>query len=186
VCFGFFFLYAVVISVVQTFAPTAAAHLHDVPVALIAACLTAYMVASAGGMLVGGFLVTDPSRCERIVALGFGLAACMALLLAFADFPPIAVPVLFGAMGFASGLAGPSRDLIVKRATPANASGRVYGVVYAGLDIGQACAPLLFGAMMDRGHYRSVILGLALVQAVLIAGAFNVRKARRTTLVASA
>ncbi|MDM0046296.1 MFS transporter [Variovorax dokdonensis] len=184
-CFGFFFLYAVVISVVQTFAPTAASHLHDVPVALIAVCLTAYMVASAGGMLVGGFLVADASRCERIVAIGFGLAALMALVLAFGDFRAGLVPVLFGAMGFASGLAGPSRDLIVKRATPANASGRVYGVVYAGLDIGQALAPLIFGTLMDHGQFRSVILGLAVVQAALIAGAFNVQKARRTTLVSA-
>ncbi len=182
-CFGFFFLYAVVISVVQTFAPTAAGHLHAVPVALIAVCLTVYMVASAGGMLVGGFLVADPSRCERIVGIGFGLAAMLALVLALADFPPVVVPVLFGAMGFATGLAGPSRDLLVKRSTPANATGRVYGVVYAGLDIGQAAAPLVFGALMDHGQYRSVIIGLALVQATLIAGAFNVQRVRRTALV---
>ncbi|MBS0451107.1 MAG: MFS transporter [Proteobacteria bacterium] len=182
-CFGFFFVYAVVISVVQTFAPTAAAHLHAVPVALVAMCLTAYMVASAGGMLVGGFLVSDPSRVERIVAIGFGLAATVALVLALADFPAWLVPVLFGAMGFASGIAGPSRDLLVKRSTPANASGRVYGVVYAGLDIGQATAPLIFGTLMDHGQYRSVILGLAVVQAVLVASAFNVQRARRTVLV---
>ncbi len=182
-CFAFFFVYAVVISVVQTFAPTAAAHLHAVPVALVAMCLTAYMVASAGGMLVGGFLVADPSRVERIVAIGFGLAATVALVLALADFPPVVVPVLFGAMGFASGIAGPSRDLLVKRSTPANATGRVYGVVYAGLDIGQAAAPLVFGTLMDHGQYRSVILGLAVVQAVLVASAFNVKRVRRTALV---
>ncbi|SFM55645.1 MFS transporter [Variovorax sp. OV329] len=182
-CFGFFFLYAVVISVVQTFAPSAAAHLHAVPVGLVALCLTTYMVASAGGMLVGGFLVTDPSRCERIVAIGFGLAAALALVLALADFAPVLVPVLFGGMGFASGIAGPSRDLLVKRSTPPNATGRVYGVVYAGLDIGQATAPLIFGALMDHGQYRSVILGLAVVQATLIAGAFNVQRVRRTALV---
>lgn len=171
------------ISVVQTFAPSAAAHLHDVPVGLVALCLTAYMVASAGGMLVGGFLVTDPSRCEKVVGIGFGLAASLALVLALAEFPPVMVPVLFGAMGFASGLAGPSRDLLVKRSTPPNATGRVYGVVYAGLDIGQATAPLIFGALMDHGQYRSVILGLALVQATLIAGAFRVQRVRRTALV---
>ena len=182
-CFAFFFVYAVVISVVQTFAPSAAAHLHAVPVALVAMCLTAYMVASAGGMLVGGFLVADPSRVERIVAIGFGLAATVALVLALADFPPVVVPVLFGAMGFASGIAGPSRDLLVKRSTPANATGRVYGVVYAGLDIGQAAAPLVFGTLMDHGQYRSVILGLAIVQAVLVASAFNVKRVRRTALV---
>ena len=182
-CFGFFFFYAMVISVVQTFAPVAAGHLHAVPVALVAVCLTVYMVASAAGMVVGGFLASDPSRCERIVGAGFGIAAVLALVLAFATFPAVLVPVLFGAMGFASGIAGPSRDLLVKKSTPPNATGRVYGVVYAGLDIGQAVAPLIFGRLMDNGRYMSVILGLALVQAVLIASAFNVRRVRRTALV---
>lgn len=181
-CFGFFFFYAMVISVVQTFAPVAAGHLHDVPLALVAVCLTVYMVASAGGMVVGGFLVTDPSRCERIVGLSFGIAALLALTLAFASFSPTLVPVLFGLMGFASGIAGPSRDLLVKRSTPPNATGRVYGVVYAGLDIGQAVAPLIFGGLMDRGQYLSVIVGLAITQGVLIASAFNVRRVRRTVL----
>ncbi|MBN8749322.1 Fosmidomycin resistance protein [Xylophilus ampelinus] len=181
-CFGFFFFYAMVISIVQTFAPVAAGKLHAVPVALVAICLTVYMVASSAGMVVGGFLASDPSRCERIVGIGFGIAAAFALVMALADFPPVVVPVLFGAMGFASGIAGPSRDLLVKRSTPANASGRVYGVVYAGLDIGQAVAPLIFGRLMDAGQYTSVILGLALVQGVLIASAFNVRRARREAL----
>lgn len=182
-CFGFFFFYAAVISVVQTFAPVAAGHLHAVPVALVAVCLTVYMVASAAGMVVGGFLASDPSRCERIVGAGFGVAAALALVLAFAQFPPVMVPVLFGAMGFVSGIAGPSRDLLVKKSTPPNATGRVYGVVYAGLDIGQAVAPLVFGRLMDHGQYTSVIVGLALVQGVLIASAFNVRRVRRTALV---
>ncbi len=182
-CFGFFFFYAMVVSIVQTFAPVAAGHLHDVPLALVAICLTVYMVAASAGMVVGGFLATDPSRCERIVGIGFGIAATLALILALADFPPIVVPVLFGAMGLVSGIAGPSRDLLVKRSTPANASGRVYGVVYAGLDIGQAVAPLIFGRLMDHGQYASVIFGLALVQAVLIASAFNVRRVRREALV---
>ncbi|RYF79650.1 MAG: MFS transporter [Comamonadaceae bacterium] len=181
-CFGFFFFYAMVISVVQTFAPVAAGHLHAVPVALVAICLTVYMVANSAGMVLGGFLASDPARCERIVGVGFGIAAVITLVLALADFPPVVVPVLFGLMGFASGIAGPSRDLLVKRSTPANASGRVYGVVYAGLDIGQAIAPLIFGRLMDHGQHRAVILGLAIVQAVLIASAFNVRRARREAL----
>ena len=182
-CFGFFLFYAMVISVVQTFAPVAAGHLHAVPVALVAVCLTVYMVASAVGMVFGGFLASDPSCCERIVGAGFGIAAMLALFLAFGDFAPVVVPVLFGAMGFASGIAGPSRDLLVKKSTPANATGRVYGVVYAGLDIGQAVAPLIFGRLMDNGRYTAVILGLAVVQGVLIASAFNVRRVRREAFV---
>ena len=181
-CFTFFFWYAGVLSVVQAFAPEAARQLHDVPVPLVALCLTIYMTASAGGMVLGGFLASDPTRCERIVGAGFSIAAGVALLLALGSFAAAWVPVLFGVMGFASGIAGPSRDLLVKRSTPDNASGRVYGVVYAGLDIGQAAAPLLFGTLMDHGQFRSVLLGLALLQGVLIASAFNVRRVRRTAL----
>lgn len=181
-CFAFFFWYAAVLSVIQTFAPDAARQLHGVPLPLVAMCLTIYMLGSAGGMVLGGFLASDAARCERIVGLGFSIAAALALLLAVGNLAAWMVPVLFGLMGFASGMAGPSRDLLVKRSTPDNASGRVYGVVYAGLDIGQAIAPLLFGVLMDQGQYRSVLLGLVLLQAVLVASAFKVRKVRRTAL----
>lgn len=179
-CFAFFFFYAIIISVVQAFAPEAARQLHDVPTALAAACLTVYMVCSAGGMVLGGFLAADPSRCERVVGAGFGAAAVIAVLIGLAPLPALAVPVLFGIMGFAAGIAGPSRDLLVKRSTPENSTGRVYGVVYSGLDIGQAFAPLVFGALMDHHNYQGVWIGLVVTQAVLIASAFNVRKARRT------
>ena len=184
-CFAFFFFYAMSLSVVQTFAPAAAAHLHDVPAAWVAMCLTVYMLASAGGMVLGGFLAANPARCERIVGVGFGIAASIALVMGLADVPGAMVPVLFGAMGFSAGIAGPSRDLLVKRSTPENATGRVYGVVYSGLDIGQAFAPLVFGQLMDRGQFQSVWIGLAIVQGVLIASAFNVRRVRRTALVAA-
>ena len=182
-CFAFFFFYAVALSGVQTFAPGAARMLHDVPLDVSAMCLTIYMVCAAGGMVVGGFLVADPARCERVIGVGFGVAAAVAVVIGFADLPAMAVPVLFGVMGFGAGIAGPSRDLIVKRASPPNATGRVYGVVYSGLDIGQAIAPLLFGTLMDRQQPALVWLGITVVQGVLVVSAFNVRKARRTSLV---
>lgn len=184
-CFAFFFWYAMVLSVVQAFAPEAARQLHAVPLPLVAMSLTIYMVCGAGGMVLGGFLAADPARCERVVGAGFGVAAVVALLLALSTVSPWQVLVLFGIMGLATGIAGPSRDLLVKRSTPENASGRVYGVVYAGLDIGQAVSPLIFGALMDHGQYRGVLLGLALLQALLIANAFNVRRVRRTALAAA-
>jgi len=181
-CFAFFFFYAGALSVVQTFAPQAARELHAVPAHLVAICLTVYMVCAAGGMLVGGFLAKDPERAERIVGVAFGLAALVALVVGFTQLPAAAVPALFGAMGFVSGLAGPSRDLLVKASAPDNATGRVYGVVYSGLDIGQAVVPLVIGTLMDQAAFSSVWLALALLQAVLIVSAFNVRRARRAVL----
>lgn len=179
-CFGFFFFYAGALSVIQSFAPAAAGRLHDVPTELAAMCLTVYMVCSAGGMVAGGFLVSNHERSERIVGFGFGVAAIVALVLGYVTMPSVAVPVLFGVMGFVTGTAGPSRDIIVKRAAPDNATGRVYGVVYAGLDIGQAVVPLVIGHLMDLQQFRSVFLALAILQGVLIVNAFSVRRVRRT------
>jgi len=181
-CLAFFFFYAMALSGVQAFAPEAARLLHGVPTHLVAMCLTVYWVCSAGGMVVGGFLARDPARCERIVGAGFGVAALIALALGFGDLAPAAVPVLFGAMGLGAGIAGPSRDLLVKRSSPDDATGRVYGVVYSGLDIGQAVAPLMFGLLMDLHRPAQVWLGIAVVQGVLIVSAFNVRQVRRTVL----
>ena len=162
------------------------AHPSNPAAQLAAVCLTVYMVCAAAGMVLGGFLASDPERCERIVGASFGLAAGFALLIGFTDVPGWSVPVLFGGMGFVSGLAGPSRDLLVKASAPENATGRVYGVVYAGLDIGQAAVPLVIGTLMDLQAYRSVWLALALLQAVLIVNAFNVRRVRRSVLMPSA
>lgn len=184
-CFAFFFIFAMALSVVQAFAPEAARQLHAVPLSLVAVCLTAYMVASAGGMLVGGFLATDPARCERVIGSGFAVAAGVSLLLGLGSLPAVVVPVLFGVMGLAAGFAGPSRDLLIKRSTPENASGRVYGVVYSGLDIGQAVSPLIFGVLMDQQAHRLLFVGLALVQLTLVVTAFRVRRARRTVAVAA-
>jgi MFS family permease len=175
-CFAFFFIFALALGSIQTFAPSAAGKLHEVPAAQVAICLSIYMACAAAGMVLGGFLVRDPSRSARIVAAGFGASASVALLIALGDWPSLMVPVLFGLMGFGGGIAGPSRDLLVKQATPAGATGRVYGVVYSGLDVGMTIAPVLFGALMDAGAYREVWLGVAFAQLVLIATAFNVKR----------
>jgi MFS family permease len=178
-CFAFFLLYAGAISGVQSFAPEAARLLHGVDKAVAAACLSIYMVASACGMLTGGFLVRDPTRCERVIRFGFGAAATLAVTMALAPLPAMAVPGVFALMGFLTGIAGPSRDVIVKRATPVNATGRVYGVVYSGLDIGQALAPLLYGTLMDHGQPRAVWLVVACLQGVLIFSAAGVIRSGR-------
>jgi MFS family permease len=72
--------------------------------------------------------------------------------------------------------------MLVKRSSPENATGRVYGVVYSGLDVGQAIAPLVFGRLMDHGQFQGVWMVLVALQLLLIASAFNVRRVRRTAL----
>lgn len=185
-CFVFFLVFAVALGGVQSFAPAAAGHLHDVPAAQVAICLSIYMVAAGGGMVLGGHLVRDPQRSVRVAAMGFGVAALLALAIGLGTWPPLAVPLLFGVMGFGAGIAGPSRDLLVKQATPAGATGRVYGVVYSGLDVGMTLAPLMFGAMMDAQQFRGVWIGIAVMLGLLILTALNVRRNARAPQVAAA
>jgi len=180
VCFAFFFFFSAAMSGIQSFAPEAARQLHGIAATMAAACVTVYMVGSGLGMVLGGFLAQDPARCERVIALGVGLASLVALAMALMPVPHLLVPALFGLMGFLVGIAGPSRDLIVKQAAPENATGRVYGVVYSGLDTGMALAPLLYGALMDHERPAMVWLLIAATQGVLILTAWQVRGARRT------
>jgi MFS family permease len=126
--------------------------------------------------VLGGHLVRDPRRTTFIVATGFGLAAVVALAIGFVDWPGWMVPLLFGVMGLGAGVAGPSRDLLVKQATPVGATGRVYGVVYSGLDVGQAIAPALLGLLMDDGRYAAVWLVVAVAQSLLIVNGFNLKR----------
>lgn len=180
VCFVFFFFYSGALSGMQSFAPEAARSLHGISASAAAACLTIYMVGSALGMVLGGFLAQNPARCERVIAACIGLAAVLAVVVAAVPVPGLGIPVLFALMGFLIGVAGPSRDLIVKRAAPDNATGRVYGIVYSGLDTGMALAPLAFGFLMDHRQPALVWMLIAVLQAVLIFTALQVRGARRT------
>ena len=89
--------------------------------------------------------------------------------------PPVAtVIVLLGLIGFGSGVAGPSRDLLVRDAAPKNATGRVYGVVYSGLDIGLSGAPLMFGMLMDAHHPGWVFIGIGAFQALSLIAVLGV------------
>ena len=184
--FGFFFAAASVLGGVQSFGPESARQLHDVPYNLLAICLTGYMLSGAGGMIIGGLLATDEHRAEKIIAVAFAVAASMALLVGFSGLPGWSIPVLFIVMGVGTGIAGPSRDLLVRKATPPGATGRVYGMVYSGLDVGSAIAPAMFGLLMDAGHPALIWAGIALFQGLMIASALNIGKASARNAVAPA
>jgi MFS transporter, FSR family, fosmidomycin resistance protein len=135
---------------------------------------TAYMLASAAGMVWGGFLASKTSRHDRTIAFAFTAAGMFALVIAAGVVPPLVAVALMGAIGFGAGIAGPSRDLLIRAAAPKNATGRVYGVVYSGLDIGLASGPALFGALMDAGHPSWVFVGIGIFQCLAILTAVSV------------
>ena len=107
--------------------------------------------------------------------------ALRAMLLASGLLPGWAILPLMGGIGFCTGVAGPSRDLLVRKAATARfgkaAYGRVYGFVYSGLDLGLALAPVIFGGLMDARRFGSVLVGIAVFQTLAIFTALRVGKA---------
>lgn len=181
-CFAFFFITAMAFGGIQSFSPSSLRSLYGMSLASATAAYTAYMLASAAGMVWGGFLATKATRHDRTIAIAFTVSGLLALLIATAAVSPLMAVVLMGAIGFGAGVAGPSRDLLIRAAAPKNATGRVYGVVYSGLDIGLSVGPLLFGALMDADRPAWVFVGIGLFQCMAILTAIGVgsRTARTT------
>jgi MFS transporter, FSR family, fosmidomycin resistance protein len=82
-------------------------------------------------------------------------------------------------VGFCLGCTQPSRDMLVRGATPPGASGKVYGFVYSGLDAGSALSPFLFGWLMDRGAPRTIFVLAAVAMLLTIVTALQVHRSTR-------
>ena len=162
----------------QNFAPSLLRDLYGLSLAAATSALTAYLAGSAAGLATGGFLAGAEKRQEKLVGFAFLCSAALALLLAFSIVPGWAVLGIMPLMGFGVGIAGPSRDMLVRKSTVARlgtgAFGRIYGLVYSGLDVGLATAPLIFGPLMDAGRYTLVLWGVASLQTLAILAALAV------------
>jgi MFS family permease len=83
---------------------------------------------------------------------GIGLTLC-AILLVIAAVAPLGTWGTIGvitAAGFLGGIIIPSRDLLVRQASPPKAVGRTFGIVTTGFNFGGIIAPVLGGVLIDN------------------------------------
>ncbi len=167
-CFAFFLITTAAFGVLQNYAPAILHNVYALTLPVASFGLTAYLLGSAVGMVAGGFAAARFEDSEFVIAPALTLSAITALMLASGMSPAMAVLPLMALTGVGVGVAGPNRDLLVRRAATAQfgatAYGRVYGFVYSGLDIGLATAPLIFGPMLDAGRHAAPLLGVAALQ----------------------
>ena len=187
-CFSFFFWVTAALAAIQSYAGPALARLYHLPLSATAFVVTGYMLCAAAGTVAGGFLVTRAPRLEKTIAIAMCAAATLLLLAGSGVLPALMAGVAVALAGAGTGLASPSRDMLIKRAAPPGATGRVYGTVYSGLDAGFALASPVFGALLDRGLTQGVFVGaaLALGCGVLSAGFVGLRMRAQQGAVASA
>jgi MFS family permease len=168
-CFGYFVLVSVQFIAMQNFGIASTMALYGISASLASATLTAYLLGGAAGILSGGFVATHTSRHDLVAVGGMAVNAAFMFAIAAAWLPAALLPALCAAAGFSSGLTNPSRDLIVRATTPPGSTGKVYGFVYSGLDVGSMVTPVYFGWLLDGGR-PSVVFYTVVVTAVLTIG----------------
>jgi MFS transporter, FSR family, fosmidomycin resistance protein len=176
VAFAYFALLAASQIGIQTFAVSTLVAIYEAPLGLATGALTAFFVGSAGGILVGAFLADRTSRHDAVAVSGMCLGAIASLVMASAALPLATLPLVMALAGFCLGATSPSRDMLVRAATPPGASGKVYGFVYSGLDLGSSLTPLLFGWLLDRGEPRMVFVASAAFMLLTITTVIQVRR----------
>jgi MFS family permease len=150
-CLAYFALIAANTVGIQQFAVPAWSSMFGVTENYAAFCLIVFIVGSAAGILVGGYFADRVRRHDLVAAFGLLAAACLTVPVATQTVSATFLPILLALAGAAGGITNPSRDMIVRNATPPGASGKVFGFVYSGLDIGSFVAPPLFGFLMSSG-----------------------------------
>lgn len=178
--FAFFTLISASGGGLSNFGTATLEQLASVDLAAAGLPVTVYLAASAIGVLLGGQIADRTTRHGLFVGGCFLVLAVLAAVLALSPVDMRLYLLLFAVLGLFSGAVGPSRDLMVKKITPAGASGRVFGFVTIGFNVGSILAAPVFGAILDHGMPRGVfwlVSLLSLVSILTLAGSQNAARA---------
>lgn len=178
-CLVYFILLSLGMTAIQTFLPTTLAALHETPLTIAGAALTAFLLGSGAGTILGGMLADRYGAHDRIVAVGLTGAAVAVLVVHAVGLPAAGLMIMVGLAGFAAGMTMPSRDMLVRAAAPEGAHGRVFGFTYSGLEIGGALAPTAVGALLDGGQVGLVLPSVAGILVLTVLAALLVRLGRQ-------
>jgi MFS transporter, FSR family, fosmidomycin resistance protein len=180
---GLFALLSLSSGAITTFSAVSLVQLYGTPQSIANAALSAYLMATAIGVLAGGFVADATHRHADVAAGGFGVAAAITFAIGTFDLGSLPLIVAMAAAGFLAGMIMPSRDMLVRAAAPPGMAGRVFGIVTTGFNIGGTIGPMIAGWLMDNGQprwifYSSGCFMILTVLAVLVGD----RRSRRRAL----
>jgi MFS transporter, FSR family, fosmidomycin resistance protein len=180
---GLFALLSLSSGAITTFSVVALVALYGVQVSAANIALSAYLMATAIGVLAGGFVADATRRHAEVAAVGFGTAAAITFAIGTFNLGVILLVVAMAAAGFLGGMIMPSRDMLVRAAAPPGAIGRTFGIVTGGFSIGGMVGPLMFGFFMDHGAPRwvfgaSVVVMIAVALVALVGDRRSARRRR--------
>ncbi len=168
-CFAFFVLISISAGGLSGFGVVAFVNLHDMALSQAQLALTIYLVGNAVGILVGGIIADRTAHHERVAMIGFVATAGIIFLVGVGTWPAFGVIGAMAVAGLLFGMIMPSRDMLVRAVTPHGQTGKVFGFVTAGFNVGGIMTPLLFGWVMDSGNPRLLFV-LAPIFMLIAAG----------------
>lgn len=164
---------------IQSFSVSALVAGYGIDLPSANAALTAFLFASAAGVLAGGALADRTARHGLVAAGAFLVTAAISLALALASPSALMALLLLGLAGFLSGIITPSRDMMVRAAAPAGAEGIVFGMVTTGFNIGGLAGPMLYAALLDNGANRMIFaVAACFMVATVVLALVQERRAR--------
>jgi MFS family permease len=182
----FFMLLSLSSGALTNYSAVALVTMYGVSLSAANLALSSFLFATAIGVLAGGVIADRTTRHGEVAAFGFGVSAVLILAVGTINLAPVLLVGAMGLAGFLSGMISPSRDMLVRAASPPGAFGRVFGIVTTGFNIGGTVGPLIGGWIMDHNLPRWVFyssVGFMLLTSVM-ALASDWRTRRRTALAA--
>lgn len=160
--FLFFLFGAMAGGGVQAWLVTVLHTVKGIDLKLAATALTAYMIGSTVGVLVGGWFADQFKAHVMPFVTGLVIvSASMMLIIDWVDLPGLAIIPFTFISGLSLGASRTPRDVMLKDAAPPGQIGKVFGFVSAGLPLGGAITPIPFGFLIDKGHPEMVLMLVA-------------------------
>lgn len=162
-CWVFFFFSAMGQVGLMTFTPTLMHEIYSFELQAAGAFVSVMIGAVMFGVLCGGYLGDVFRKPDVVVTVGYLVGAGLVAAIWHFEQSSWLLYGIFAFVGFLYGVVFPSRELLIRAATPKGASGRVFGFVYSGMDFGAALIPVVFGWLVDNGIPRTAFLCVAIL-----------------------
>lgn len=160
--FAFFVSTSMFSSGLQSFLPSTLTELYDLPNALANGVLTAFLAAVATGVLIGGFVADRVRNYGRLISVTFTVGMLLMFVIALTRPPVWLLFALFALSGAVQGVIMPSRDKMVREASPAGATASSFAFVSVGFSVGGIIGPLILGPALDHNAPGLVLWALAI------------------------
>jgi len=154
---------------------------RDMSLGTAGTLLSVWLFAAPVGVLAGGRLADRQQNHAQLISMCFVVVALCLVILASFKPPLFFSALLFAIGGFCAGMVSPSRDMLIRSVTPKGQSGKVFGFVSTGFNIGGMLAPPIYGFLMDSGYANGVFWMAALASLLTIATVLTTRSAVKAT-----